>query len=101
MFGSGVVTGMMQAITVVLRRTIRQDLQLALTVCFVAVAGAAMLRTVAVLIASTPRPTGSAPLASVWPYSKFFPKKKQEKRNKSQSEVIPRRWRAEPPQAEK
>lgn len=79
MYGSGVVTGM-ALIAVVHKRTLL-DQPLALTVCIVAVALAAVLRTVAVLFASAlPRPTGMAALASVWPYSEFFPKKKARNR---------------------
>ena len=79
MYGSCVVTGM--ALIVAVPRLILLVQPLALTVCIVAVAGATMLRTVAVLIASAaPRPTGMAALASVSPYSKFFPKKKARNR---------------------
>ena len=100
MYMSGVVTGM--ALIVAVLRPILLVLLLALAVCVVAVAGATQLRTVAVLIASTAlRPAGATSSVFVSPYSKFFPRKKQEKRNKSQLEVISWRWRAEPPQAEK
>ena len=78
MYGSCVVTGM-ALIAVVHKRTLL-DQPLALTVCFVAVAGAAQLRTVVVLNATnTHRPTGATASVFVSPCSKFFPKKKQEK----------------------
>ena len=78
MFMSGVVTGMEYFVAVL--RLILQVLLLALTVCFVAVAGAAQLRTVVVLNATnTHRPTGATASVFVSPCSKFFPKKKQEK----------------------
>ena len=78
MYMSGAVIGMV-LIAAVLRQ-ILQVLLLALTVCFVAVAGAAQLRTVVVLNATnTHRPTGATASVFVSPCSKFFPEKKQEK----------------------
>ena len=105
MYGSGVVIGIAQAITVVHRRMILLVLLLALTVCLVAVAGPTMRRTVAVLIATpTLRPTGTTTSGSVSPCSKFFHKQEksnqENKKNRKLLAFIPRRWRAEPPQAE-
>ena len=79
MYMSGVVTGM--ALIVAVLRPILLVLLLALTVWFVAVAGATQLRPVAVLIATTAlRPAGATASGSVSPYSKFFPKKKARKK---------------------
>ena len=88
MYGSGVVIGIAQAITVVLHRMILLVLRLALTVCIVAVAGATMLRTVAVLFATTThRPTGTTSSGSVSPCSKFFPKEKAKEQSCIQSDL--------------
>ena len=74
MFMSGAVIGMV--LIVVALRQIQQVLTLVLVVCFVAVAGAALRRSVAVLVAAaTGRPSGATTSGSVSPCSKFFPKK--------------------------
>ena len=79
MYWSGAVTGMILT-AAVHRQTLRVLPQIQEPVCFGAVAGSAMLRTVAVLIATaSPRPAGATASASVWPYSEFFPKKKARK----------------------
>ena len=81
MYGSGVVIGIAQAITVVHRRMILLVLLLALTVCIVAVAGTTQLRTVAVIFATvTLRPSGCTTSGSVSPCSKFFYKKARKER---------------------
>ena len=84
---SGAVIGM--ALIVAALRQIQQVLTLVLVVCFVAVAGAALLRYVAVLIAAaTGRPSGATTSGSVSPCSKFFPKKAR-KRNKETGSCQP------------
>ena len=71
MYLSGVVTG--KEHTVAVHKLILQVQPLALSVCFVAVAGTAQLRAVAVLIATTAlRPTGTATSVFVSPCSEFF-----------------------------
>ena len=86
MFGSGAVTGMI--LTAAVLRQILQALPLALTVCFVAVAGAAQLRTVVVLNATnTHRPTGATASVFVSPCSKFFPKEKAKEQSCIQSDL--------------
>ena len=63
MFGNGVMIGMIVVIIKTAQRTILKVLTTARSVCFVAVVGATMLRTVVLLIVTT---TARVTAATIW-----------------------------------